>query len=463
MKLGRFKQTPFEVKRYVIDYSQWLDTNESLIGAINIFVDHVVTTPLTVSGATFLSNNTELVFFVSGGDDSEVYRVDIIVGTTAGQKKEDSIFFTIELPEANPLSQNTVTTQYVQIPLDPNPKFQTLNITSSPGVTPPTDAQLFINANTANVQGNGRGANERWPFQIAGADGQPVGFGVDAFAYGPGAAYGNGPTNPNPMWAGAFSVFDFRRANGSAAAPLPLKGGDFIGVLGSIGYVGGGYTATGYSYGAAQYRTYADGDWTPTNQPTRHEWLSTPQATDSLNDKVVMRLQQGLRLSGNMSPTDTPGSGDPGVGIVWPENGVKGSDGTARAAGMIGEIIKATPVALPGTSVTSNIDVALLNMSLTAGIWAITFNPVFHPAASTTINFLLASINTGANGDYLDSENFCSDNFPSGTVLGNINQKYAFTRIMSFLSTTTVKGFVFPNFGTSTMTVWGSMVARRIG
>lgn len=93
MRLGRFVKTPNEVKRYTIEYADWLDTGE--------FCASIVLTKLSGAGALVLSANaipassTAVDFFVSGGTDGEDYEVAARMTTTANQVKEDSILFVV--------------------------------------------------------------------------------------------------------------------------------------------------------------------------------------------------------------------------------------------------------------------------------------------------------------------------------------------------------------------------------
>lgn len=93
MRLGKFVKTPDEVKRYTIEYSDWLDTGE--------YCSSIVLTKLSGTGVLTLSTNavgnsaTSVSFFVSGGVDGQDYEVSARMTTTANQVKEDSILFVV--------------------------------------------------------------------------------------------------------------------------------------------------------------------------------------------------------------------------------------------------------------------------------------------------------------------------------------------------------------------------------
>jgi len=93
MRLGRFVKTPNEVKRYTIEYQDWLDTGE--------YCASIVLTKLTGTGSITLvpnaipASSTTVDFFVSGGTDGQDYEISARMTTTANQVKEDSIVYAI--------------------------------------------------------------------------------------------------------------------------------------------------------------------------------------------------------------------------------------------------------------------------------------------------------------------------------------------------------------------------------
>ena len=90
--LGSFIQTPDEMKRYSIVYSDWLDPEETLSSA-SYEIDNVTTPPLAITSLTIADSFA--TFFVSGGVHQEVYKVVIEVETSDGQIKQDAIMFSI--------------------------------------------------------------------------------------------------------------------------------------------------------------------------------------------------------------------------------------------------------------------------------------------------------------------------------------------------------------------------------
>lgn len=94
MRLGSFVKTPIERKRYAIDYSEWLDTGETL--STVVYTIPVATTPPLVVDATSIgSANTVAVFFINGGLNGRQYTVEVVATTSGGQIKEDTVLFTV--------------------------------------------------------------------------------------------------------------------------------------------------------------------------------------------------------------------------------------------------------------------------------------------------------------------------------------------------------------------------------
>lgn len=93
MRLGKFVKTPNERKRYTVDYTNWLETTETLAT-----VDFTVDPPgsLEIDADEILPGNKKVMYFVSGGDDAVTYRVPILVTTSTGQTKEDVVYYIVK-------------------------------------------------------------------------------------------------------------------------------------------------------------------------------------------------------------------------------------------------------------------------------------------------------------------------------------------------------------------------------
>jgi len=144
--------------------------------------------------------------------------------------------------------------------------------------TAPVSVTLTVTQNTAALPSNQpNSANEVWAFQIGMADSTPGGMGIDSF--------GNA--------GNAFSVFDFRRANGTAAAKTALQANDLIGVIGALGY-----GTTGYSAGAAQIRFRANQTWSDTAQGSSVSIGVTPNNTVAVtNFAEIIRFENDAGIT----------------------------------------------------------------------------------------------------------------------------------------------------------------------
>jgi hypothetical protein len=92
--IKKFVQHPDERKRYTVDYSEWLDTDET-ISSVTFEVTPTTDTPLVVDGEEIAADEESVSFFVSAGDDGETYDVLVTATTSAGQVKTLCILFAV--------------------------------------------------------------------------------------------------------------------------------------------------------------------------------------------------------------------------------------------------------------------------------------------------------------------------------------------------------------------------------
>ncbi len=95
MSLGRFLKTPTEVKRYVVDYSSWLDTTEKLDSASFVIDPVDAVDGLTVLAHLIDTSGKLLSYYVSGGNDTETYNLIITVTTQSSQVKQDLVVYIV--------------------------------------------------------------------------------------------------------------------------------------------------------------------------------------------------------------------------------------------------------------------------------------------------------------------------------------------------------------------------------
>lgn len=95
MKLGTFFKTPSERKRYSLDYTDWLDTGET-VNSRAFTVTPETGDFLQIDASSIDATGKQVVFFANYGDDGVSYVVDVIITTSGGQTKEDQITFTVK-------------------------------------------------------------------------------------------------------------------------------------------------------------------------------------------------------------------------------------------------------------------------------------------------------------------------------------------------------------------------------
>lgn len=97
MKLANFVKSPLERKRYTIDYTDWLDTGET-VQAITFTVTPTGLAALQIDAYTIMPGSLQVSFFANYGELNTVYTVEVLMTTSGGQVKEDEILFTIRDP-----------------------------------------------------------------------------------------------------------------------------------------------------------------------------------------------------------------------------------------------------------------------------------------------------------------------------------------------------------------------------
>lgn len=95
MKLATFVKSPAERKRYAIDYSDWLDTGETVLSTNFQVTPNVPSTGLVVDAVSISASGQEVVFFTSFGSNNVTYTVDVQIQTSGGQVKEDTVVFSV--------------------------------------------------------------------------------------------------------------------------------------------------------------------------------------------------------------------------------------------------------------------------------------------------------------------------------------------------------------------------------
>lgn len=98
--LDRFDKQPDEIKKYQINYAEWLPTAVT-ITAVTTVVTLLNPAPGDVSEPTFTIGPTNIVagtmyeYYVNGGTDKKKYKITFQADTNDSQKVEDEIEFKV--------------------------------------------------------------------------------------------------------------------------------------------------------------------------------------------------------------------------------------------------------------------------------------------------------------------------------------------------------------------------------
>ena len=92
MILDRKPHTVGDIRRYIVDYSQWLDTG------VTITAGTATTTSITASVTAVSHTTSTLVFFVNGGALNEIFTVAVQVTDSNSEVKNDTVEFFVVAP-----------------------------------------------------------------------------------------------------------------------------------------------------------------------------------------------------------------------------------------------------------------------------------------------------------------------------------------------------------------------------
>ena len=88
--LGGVQKAAVERKKFVVDYTRWLEDEELLV-AFTIATTPVTDTPLEVSGGFIDSGARKIIFYLGAGQAGYNYAVRLIAQTSIGQQKLDQL------------------------------------------------------------------------------------------------------------------------------------------------------------------------------------------------------------------------------------------------------------------------------------------------------------------------------------------------------------------------------------
>lgn len=92
MQLAKRSHTEGDRRRFVIDYSEWLDRGNTVESAV-VTSD---STTATVDDVTTTAD--KVIFFVNGGSLNETFTVSVAMTDTRTEIKNDTIDFTVVAP-----------------------------------------------------------------------------------------------------------------------------------------------------------------------------------------------------------------------------------------------------------------------------------------------------------------------------------------------------------------------------
>jgi hypothetical protein len=148
------------------------------------------------------------------------------------------------------------------------------------------------------------------------------------------------------------------------------------------------------------------------------------------------------------------------AGGLAPSAGV--TNGSNAAAGQVGEYISSTVLVGSAVALTSSTAADVTSISLTAGDWDVWGNVGFNPGGTTTYTALDGWINTVSATGPTQPGNGAAFGIQAPLTAGQAQLfPVGMTRI-SIASTTTVYLGAFATFGTSTLSAFGFIGARRV-
>lgn len=186
--------------------------------------------------------------------------------------------------------------------------------------------------------------------------------------------------------------------------------------------------------------------------------------TNNADEVTLTNSATGMTPSVSATGTDTnislllKGKGTGGVAIMGY------TDGSSASAGQVGEIISSA-VVYTTASLTTATPANITNVPLTAGTWIVWGRVVFAAGASTTITYLEAGINSvsATLPNILTPIIGTSDTRLTATFsTGGTNVLSLSPAVIPISANTTIYLVGSANFGTSTMTAGGVIIAQRI-
>ncbi len=96
-RIGKYVKAEGERKRYQIDYSNWLDSGETVVSVVFVINNQTATKLLVFNDVQVLPSALAVQYYISGGLDGTTYDVTATLTTNIGpQIREDEIFVVVK-------------------------------------------------------------------------------------------------------------------------------------------------------------------------------------------------------------------------------------------------------------------------------------------------------------------------------------------------------------------------------
>lgn len=153
-----------------------------------------------------------------------------------------------------------------------------------------------------------------------------------------------------------------------------------------------------------------------------------------------------------------------GVGVHLtniPSSAINGiQNGSNASSFVLGEFVSTTLAVGSAVSLTSGTTKTVTSISLSAGDWDVTGTIDFHPGSTTTTTYFQGGISLNNNG-LGTQDTYFSDPYAIATTSVDISEAVPVVRI-SITGVTTVYLVAKAGFGTSTLSAYGTIRARRV-
>jgi len=133
----------------------------------------------------------------------------------------------------------------------------------------------------------------------------------------------------------------------------------------------------------------------------------------------------------------------------------------SAAAGVLGQIIESDKPQGSASALTTGVALNVTTISLTAGDWDVSAVAYFHPAGTTTITWIAASLSLVSATLDITVGRITAN--PLGGITAPVDPTAPIMPCrFSLAATTTVYLVADASFGVSTLAAWGHLRARRV-